>query len=88
MGTILYQTQHEVDSVIRSVSLSLNKTEQKYPMHKHEFLALKWAVIDQFQEYLYDNQFSVYTDKNPMTYVLMTAKLDTMGHYWVTGLPN
>ena len=25
----------------------------------------------------------VYTDNNPLTYVLTTAKLDAMGHRWI-----
>ena len=29
--------------------------------HKLEFLALKWAVTDQFHEYLYGGEFEVYT---------------------------
>ena len=32
--------------------------------------------------------FDVYTDNNPLTYVLTTAKLDAMGHRWVAGLAN
>ena len=30
--------------------------------------------------------FDVYTDNNPLTYVLRTAKLDAMEHRWITGL--
>ena len=41
---------------------------------------LKWAVTEQFHKYLYGNTFDVYTDNNPLTYVLTTAKLDAMGH--------
>ena len=26
--------------------------------------------------------------KKPLTYVLMTAKLDAMGHRWIAGLAN
>ena len=32
--------------------------------------------------------FYVYTDNNPLTYVLTTAQLDAMGHRWITGLTN
>ena len=32
--------------------------------------------------------FDVYTDNNPLTYVLSTAKLDAIGHRWITGLAN
>ena len=64
------------------------KSKTKYPVHKLEFLCLKWAITDQFHKYLYANTFDVYTDNNPLTYVLTTAKLDAMGHRWVTGLAN
>ena len=37
-------------------------------------------------KYLYGNTFDVYTDNNPLTYVLMTAKLDAMGHSWMASL--
>ena len=30
----------------------------------------------------------MYTDNNPLTYLLTTAKLDAMGHRWITGLAN
>ena len=33
-------------------SRTMNKTEQWYHSNKQEFLALKWAVIEQFHEYL------------------------------------
>ena len=37
---------------------------------KLEFLSLKWAVTKSFQEYLYSNTFDVYSNNNPLTYVL------------------
>ena len=30
----------------------------------------------------------MYTDNNPLTYVLTTAKLDATGHRWVAALSN
>ena len=33
-------------------------------------------------------EFKVYTDKNPLTYVLTTAKLDASGQRWITSLVN
>ena len=53
-----------------------------------EFLALKWAITDKFHEYLYSSQFQVYTDNNPLTYDLNTAKLDATGHRWVAVLSD
>ena len=64
----------------------MSKSESKYSVHKLEFLCLKWAITDQFHEYLYGNTFDVYTDSNPLTYVLSTAKLDAMGHMWIARL--
>ena len=80
LGAVLPQEQDGVEKVISYASQSLSKSESKYPIHKLEFLSLKWAMTDQFHEYLYGNTFDVYTDNNPLTYILSIAKLDTMGH--------
>ena len=74
--------------VIAYASRSLSKTERNYPVHKLEFLALKWAITDKFHKYLYGADFQVFTDNNPLTYVLTTAKLDATGHRWVAALSN
>ena len=66
----------------------LSRSESKYPSHKLEFLALKWAVTERFHEYLYVNTFDVHTDNNPLTYVLTAAKLDATGHRWIAALAN
>ena len=47
---------------------------------------MKWAVIDKFKDYLYQHDFTVYTDNNPVTYVLTSAKLDATGHRWLASL--
>ena len=60
--------------------------EAKYHSSKLEFLALKWAVREQFLEYLQCRPFTVLMDNNPLTYVLMTPNLDALGHQWVTAL--
>ena len=79
-GAVLYQIHEDgKDRVIAYASRVLSHTEAKYPAHKLEFLALKWAVTDRFHEYLYGGKFEVYTDNNPLTYILTTAKLDTTG---------
>ena len=88
LEAVLYQVQDGVEKVISYASQSLSKSESKYPVHKLEFLCLKWAITDQFHEYLYGNTFDVFTDNNPLTYNLYTAKLDAMGHRWIAGLAN
>ena len=89
LSAILYQTQQDgTDKVIAYASHSLKKSEWKYHSSKLEFLALKWAITDQFHEYLYGGTFQVHTDNNPLTYVLTTAKLDATGQRWVVSLAN
>ena len=89
LGAVLYQTREDgTKAVIAYASRSLNKAESHYPAHKLEFLALKWAVVKKFHEYLYGSTFDVYTDNNPLTYVLTTAKLDAAIHHWVASLAN
>ena len=88
LGAFLYQVQEGKQRVIAYASHSLTRSERNYPVHKLEFLALKWAITDKFHEYLYGSQFQVNTDNNPLTYVLTTAKLDATGHRWVAALSN
>ena len=89
LGGVLYQKDEEgVQRVIAYASQSLRHTERNYPAHKLEFLALKWAITDQFHEYLYGGKFDVYTNNNPLTYILSSAKLDTCGQRWVALLAN
>ena len=89
LGAILYQTQEDgTDRVIAYASRTLSKSEKNYPAYKLEFLALKWSVCDRFHEYLYGGKFEVFTDNNPLTYILTTAKLDATGQRWVANLAN
>lgn len=62
--------------MIGYVSRGISHSEARYPAHKLEFLALKWALTEKFHNYLYGNSFTVVTDNNPSTYLLTTAKLD------------
>ena len=72
--------------VIAYASRTLKSSERNYSAHKLEFLALKWCVSERFHEYLYGGHFRVYTDNNPLTYILTSAKLDATGHRWVAAL--
>ena len=89
LGAVLYQKQDGKMRVIAYASRSVSKAEANYPAHKLEFLALKWAVCEKFHEYLYGSKpFEVFTDNNPLTYVLTSAKLDACGQRWVAKLVN
>ena len=87
-GAVLYQNQDGEKRVISFASRGLSKSERNYPAHKLEFLALKWAVTEKFRDYLYGHCFTVYTDNNPLTYVLSTARLDATGHRWLAALAS
>ena len=63
-------------------SHSLTPAGKNYNSSKLEFLALKWSVIEHFKEYLTYSPFVVWTDNNPLTYVLMTTNLDATGYHW------
>ncbi len=88
LGAILYQTTNGQKRVIAYASRCLSKAEKNYPAHKLEFLALKWAICEKFHDYLYGSSFTAYTDNNPLTYALQSAKLDATGHRWVSQLAN
>uniref|UniRef100_A0A669DKA6 Gypsy retrotransposon integrase-like protein 1 n=1 Tax=Oreochromis niloticus TaxID=8128 RepID=A0A669DKA6_ORENI len=86
LGAALYQVQNGTTQVIAYASRGLSRSEARYPAHKLEFLALKWAITDKFHDYLYGNTFTVITDNNPLTYLLTTAKLDATSYRWLAAL--
>lgn len=86
LGAVLYQVQDGQSRVVAYASRGLSKSEKNYPAHKLEFLALKWAVSEKFNDYLYGAIFKVLTDNNPLTYVLTSAKLDATSHRWLAAL--
>ncbi|XP_051953222.1 retrovirus-related Pol polyprotein from transposon opus [Xyrauchen texanus] len=86
LGAALYQEQEGQMRVIAFASRGLTKGESRYPAHKLEFLALKWAVTSKFSDYLYGVEFTVVTDSNPLTYILTSAKLDATSYRWLSSL--
>ena len=67
-------------------SRGLKGSEFKYHSSKLEFLALKWAMTDQFKEYLQYQPFLVRTDNNPLTYVMTMPNLDAVRHQRVAAM--
>ena len=91
LGAVLYQEQDGKLRVFGYASRTLTPSAKNYHMHagKLEFLALRWAVTEKFRDYLfYATSFTVYTDNNPLTYVLSSAKLSAVGHRWVAELAD
>ena len=94
LGAVLSQKQADGRyHPIAYASRVMNETEQRYHSNKQEFLALKWAVTEQFHEYLSPygknrNEFVVHTDNNPLTYIFSSDNLDAAGQRWVVRLAS
>ena len=94
LGAVLSQKQSDGRyHPIAYASRIMNETKQRYHSNKQEFLALKWAVTEQFHEYLSPywknrNEFVVQTDSNPLTYIFSSANLDAAGQRWVAQLAS
>ena len=90
LGAVLYQKREGKNRVVSYGSRTLTDAERNYHLHsgKLEFLGLKWAVTDKFSDYLGYSRFDVFTDNNPLTYVMTSAKLNATGLRWVAELSN
>ena len=94
LGAVLLQKQSDGQyHPIAYASHIMTETEQRYHSNKQEFLALKWAVTEQFHEYLSPygknrNEFIVQTDNNPLTYIFSSTNLDAAGQRWVAQLAS
>ena len=87
LGAVLLQESDDGHyHPVAFASQELKGGEPKYHSSKLEFLALKWAMMEQFREYLQYQPFTVRTDNNPLTYILTTPNLDALSHCWVTAL--
>ena len=69
--------------LVAYASQSLTIHEHNYHSMKQEFLALKWAIAEQFQEYLLCKLFIVKNNNNLLTYIMNTPNLDATQHWWV-----
>ena len=87
LGAVLTQKQDDNHyHPVAYASRGLKGGELKYHSSKLEFLVLKWAVTEQFREYLQYQPFLVCIDNNPLTYVMTTTNLDAVRHRWVVAM--
>lgn len=88
LGAVLAQKQDGKERVIAYASRGLRPAERNdknYSSFKLELLALKWAIVDKFREYLAVSPFTVFTDNNPLAH-LNTANLGAVEQRWVAQL--
>lgn len=71
---------------IAFASKTLSTSQKRYPAHRLEFLALKWSVCEKFSHWLIGQTFTVWTDNNPLTYIMTKPKLDACEQRWVSKL--
>ena len=77
LGMMLSQKQSDGQyHPVAYVSQPLAIHECNYHSTKQDFLALKWAIAEQIQEYLHLKPFIVKTDNSPLTYIFTTPNLD------------
>ena len=87
LGAVLSQVRSDgKEKPVAFANRTLSKAEKNYTAPKLGFLALKWSLTDRFHEYQYGSTFEVYTDNNPLSYVLSSAKLDATGQRWIVAL--
>ena len=87
LGAVLSQKQEDGQfHPVAYGSQALTMHEKNYHSMKLEFLALKWAIMEHFKEYLLYQPFLVKTNNNPLTYIMSTPNLDATGHCWVSAL--
>lgn len=90
LGAVLSQVQGD-DTVARPVafaSKSLTRSQRNYLAYRLEFLALKWSKCDKFIHWLKGHEFTVWTDNNPLTYIMTKPKLDCCEQRWVSKLAS
>lgn len=88
LGAVLSQVK-EGESKARPIafaSKALTRAQRNYPAHRLEFLALKWSVCGKFSHWLKGHNFTIWTDNNPLTYILTKPRLGTQ-HEHTCSLP-
>ena len=86
LGAVLCPNQKEKLKVVSYALSRLTSEERNCHLHSEK---LEFAMTDRFHNYLsYGSPFDVYTDNSPLTYVLITVKLNVVGLRWVAELTN
>ena len=76
LGAVLSQKQESRTLVIAYASRHLKKHERcmkNFSSMKMELMAMTWAIVKKFKDYLYGSKFTVLTNNNTFTHV-MSAK--------------
>lgn len=86
VGAVLSQLQNNIERPIAFASRTLNKAETNYSTIEKEALAIIWA-IRKYKPYLFGNQFKLFTDHKPLTFIKTSMKNNRILH-WRLELEN
>jgi hypothetical protein len=82
IGIIIGQLDEEGKKyVIAYASRSNNKADNNYSSYKGECLVVVWAIIH-FRPYLYGTNFTLYTDHQPIKWLMTNDKLTGKLAHW------
>jgi hypothetical protein len=81
ISVILGQLDEEGKYVITYASWSNNKAENKYSSYGGECLAVIWA-IKHFRPYFYGTKFILYTDHQPIKWLMTNERLINKLTHW------
>lgn len=90
LGAVLSQVP-KGESRVRPVAIAskmLNASQRRFPTHRLKVLTLKWSVCEKFSYWLKKRSFTVWTDNNPLTYLLTKPKLDECKVRWVSKIAS
>jgi hypothetical protein len=82
IGVILGQLDEEGKEYVIAYASQSNKAESNYSSYEGECLVVVWAVIH-FRPYLYGTRFTLYTDHQPIKWLMMNDKLIGELAHWV-----
>ena len=89
LGAVLLQEDDSGNLCIISYASHTLKLYERsmwnYSSAKLELLGLKWAVCENFKNYLISSRFTILTGNNPLTY-MCTSHLGTAQIYWLSDL--
>ena len=89
LGAVLSQ---RIDGKLRTIAFASRtlstgeKNKANYSSKKLEFIAIVWAVSDQFRHYLMGSKCTVYTDNSAVAYISRKGELTALEHRWVARL--
>ena len=89
LGAILNLQIDDTMQTVAYASRTLKPSEKNYHSTKLEFLGLKWAICSQFHQCLaYADSFKVFTDNNPLLYIMSLDKPNATTQRWVSDLAD